>query len=149
MDARTNIEKRLPSRHRTAVQEYASRCSHRSIDAALHRPAIADQCGIKSGLGATEIFKKTPYVADLKPGSRYVAKDVFEIGGLPLLAIVETVNVKLTDAETVERKTKWQVRQTNHRSGALWKYAQQIGPVVDGAVTRPGGAHEKQCYAGI
>ena len=32
-----------------------------------------------------EIFKKTPYVADLKPGGRYVAKDMFEVGGIPLL----------------------------------------------------------------
>jgi len=32
-----------------------------------------------------EIFKKTPYVADLKPGGRYVAKDMFEAGGIPLL----------------------------------------------------------------
>jgi dihydroxyacid dehydratase/phosphogluconate dehydratase len=150
MDVRTNIEKRLPSRHLTAGPECAPRGSHRSADAALHRPAIVGECGIKFDLmGETEIFKKTPCVADSKPGSRDVAKDEFEIGALPLLAIVGTVNVKLTDAETVERKTKWKVRETNHRSGALWKYAQQIGPVVDGTVTRPGGAHEKQCYADI
>jgi dihydroxy-acid dehydratase len=57
--------------------------------------------------------------------------------------------VKLTDAELAERKTKWAARTTNHTSGALWKYAQQVGPAVDGAVTHPGGAHEKQCYADI
>src|SRR6202048_1763871 len=60
-----------------------------------------------------------------------------------------TLNVKLTDAELAERKTKWKPRETNHTSGALWKYAQQVGPAVDGAVTHPGGAHEKQCYADI
>ena len=59
------------------------------------------------------------------------------------------LNVKLTDAELAERKTKWAPRETNHTSGALWKYAQQVGPAVDGAVTHPGGAHEKQCYADI
>ena len=32
-----------------------------------------------------EIFKRTPYIADLKPGGRYVAKDMFEAGGIPLL----------------------------------------------------------------
>ena len=32
-----------------------------------------------------EVFKRTPYVADLKPGGRYVAKDMFEAGGVPLL----------------------------------------------------------------
>ncbi|MDB5549664.1 MAG: ilvD, partial [Tardiphaga sp.] len=47
------------------------------------------------------------------------------------------------------RKTKWQPRATNHTSGALWKYAQQVGPAVDGAVTHPGGAHEKHSYADI
>ena len=51
--------------------------------------------------------------------------------------------------ELAERKTKWAPRATNHTSGALWKYAQQVGPAVDGAVTHPGGAHEKQCYADI
>ena len=55
----------------------------------------------------------------------------------------------LTDAELAERKTKWKPRATHHTSGALWKYAQQVGPAVDGAVTHPGGAHEKQCYADI
>jgi hypothetical protein len=60
-----------------------------------------------------------------------------------------TLNVKLTDAELAHRKTKWAARATNHTSGALWKYAQQVGPAVDGAVTHPGGAHEKQCYADI
>src|SRR5438046_2027668 len=298
-----------------------------STNAALHLPAIAHECGIKFDLfDVAEIFKKTPYVADLKPGGRYVAKDMFEVGGIPLLmktlldnghlhgdcitvtgrtiaenlksvkwnphqdvvrsadnpitvtggvvglkgnlapegAIVKVagmsklkftgparcfdreedafesvqkrtykegeviviryegprggpgmremlsttaaltgqgmggkvalitdgrfsgatrgfcighvgpeaavggpiallqngdiieidaeagvLNVKLTDAELAERKTKWAPRQTNHTSGALWKYAQQVGPAVDGAVTHPGGAHEKQCYADI
>jgi dihydroxy-acid dehydratase len=59
------------------------------------------------------------------------------------------LNVKLTDAQLAERKTKWKPRATNHTSGALWKYAQQVGSAVDGAVTHPGGAHEKQCYADI
>ncbi|HJZ21892.1 MAG TPA: dihydroxy-acid dehydratase, partial [Bradyrhizobium sp.] len=298
-----------------------------STNAALHLPAIAHECGIKFDLfDVAEIFKKTPYVADLKPGGRYVAKDMFEVGGIPLLmktlldnghlhgdcltvtgrtiaenlksvkwnphqdvvrsadkpitvtggvvglkgnlapegaivkvagmsklqftgparcfdceedafesvqkrtykegevlviryegprggpgmremlsttaaltgqgmggkialitdgrfsgatrgfcighvgpeaaaggpigllqdgdvieidADVGTLNVKLTDAELAERKTKWKPRATNHTSGALWKYAQQVGPAVDGAVTHPGGAHEKQCYADI
>src|SRR3954447_6686429 len=298
-----------------------------STNAALHLPAIAHECGIEFTLfDVAEIFKKTPYVADLKPGGRYVAKDMFEAGGVPLLmktllehgflhgncmtvtgrtiaqnlksvkwnpdqdvvrpadkpitvtggvvglkgnlapegaivkvagmdvlkftgparcfdgeeacfevvknrqykdgdvlviryegprggpgmremlsttaalygqgtggkvalitdgrfsgatrgfcvghvgpeaavggpiallrdgdiieidAVVGTLNVKLTDAELEERRTKWKPRETNHTSGALWKYAQQVGPAVNGAVTHPGGAHEKQCYADI
>ncbi|MGB3866357.1 MAG: dihydroxy-acid dehydratase [Xanthobacteraceae bacterium] len=298
-----------------------------STNAALHLPAIAHECGIKFDLfDVAEIFKKTPYIADLKPGGRYVAKDMFEVGGIPLLmktlldhgfmhgdcltvtgrtiaenlksvkwnphqdvvrpadqpitvtggvvglrgnlapegaivkvagmselkftgparcfdreedafeavknrtykegdvlviryegprggpgmremlattaalygqgmggkvalitdgrfsgatrgfcighvgpeaaiggpiallrdgdiiaidAVEGTIEVRLSDAELAERKKDWQPRANDHRSGALWKYAQQVGPAVDGAVTHPGGAHEKQCYADI
>ncbi|HMF24735.1 MAG TPA: dihydroxy-acid dehydratase [Pseudolabrys sp.] len=57
-----------------------------STNAALHLPAIANECGISFTLfDVAEVFKKTPYVADLKPGGRYVAKDMFEAGGVPLL----------------------------------------------------------------
>jgi dihydroxyacid dehydratase/phosphogluconate dehydratase len=297
MDARTDIKKRLPSRHVTEGPERApnrsdlyamglasaqacpsagvcgaqftdlatvsesiglappysagAAASGGSTNAALHLPAVAHECDIKFDLfDVAEIFKKTPYVADLKPGGRYVAKDMFEAGGIPLLmkilldhgylhgdcltvtgqtiaenlknvkwnphqdvvrsadkpitvtgevvgpkgnlapdgAIVKVagmsnlkftgparcfdreedaiallcdgdlieidaeigaLNVKLSDAERAERKTKWRPRATNHRSGALWKYASQVGPAIDGAVTHPGRAHEKQCYADI
>ena len=57
-----------------------------STNGALHLPAIAHECGIEFDLfDVAEIFKKTPYIADLKPGGRYVAKDMFEAGGIPLL----------------------------------------------------------------
>ncbi len=57
-----------------------------STNAALHLPALAHECGIKFDLfDVAEIFKRTPYIADLKPGGRYVAKDLFEVGGIPLL----------------------------------------------------------------
>src|SRR5947209_19348547 len=57
-----------------------------STNGALHLPAIAHECGIKFDLfDVAEIFKRTPYIADLKPGGKYVAKDMFEAGGVPLL----------------------------------------------------------------
>ena len=57
-----------------------------STNAALHLPAIANECGIKFDLfDVAEVFRRTPYIADLKPGGRYVAKDMFEAGGVPLL----------------------------------------------------------------
>ncbi|HZD91936.1 MAG TPA: dihydroxy-acid dehydratase [Pseudolabrys sp.] len=296
-----------------------------STNAALHLPAIAHECGIEFTLfDVAEIFKKTPYIADLKPGGRYVAKDMFEAGGVPLLmktlldhgflhgdcmtvtgrtiaenmanvkwnpdqdvvrpanepilatggvvglkgnlapegAIVKiagmkklqfsgparvfegeeacfdavknrkykegdvlvirnegprggpgmremlsttaalygqgmgekvalitdgrfsgatrgfcvghvgpeaavggpigllrdgdiieldaekgTMNVKLSDEELAKRKTGWKPRETAYGSGYLWKYAQQVGSAVNGAVTHPGGAGEKECYA--
>ena len=296
-----------------------------STNAALHLPAIANECGIPFTLfDVAEVFKKTPYVADLKPGGRYVAKDMFEAGGVPLLmktlldhgflhgdcltvtgrtiaenlknvkwnpdqdvvrpadkpllptggvvglkgnlapegAIVKvagmsglkfagparcfdgeeacfdavknrkykegevlviryegprggpgmremlsttaalygqgmgskvalitdgrfsgatrgfcvghvgpeaaiggpialirdgdiieldaengTLNVKLSADELAKRKGQWKAREAEFGSGYLWKYAQQVGPAVNGAVTHPGGAGEKECYA--
>src|SRR5207302_9607593 len=56
-----------------------------STNAALHLPAIAHECGLKFDLfDVADVFKRTPYVADLKPSGRYVAKDMFEAGGVPL-----------------------------------------------------------------
>jgi dihydroxy-acid dehydratase len=57
-----------------------------STNATLHLPAIAHECGIKFDLfDVAEVFKRTPYIADLKPSGRYVAKDLFEAGGVPIL----------------------------------------------------------------
>lgn len=57
-----------------------------STNAGLHLPAIAHECGIEFYLDdVVEIFKKTPYIADLKPGGQYVAKDVYEAGGVPII----------------------------------------------------------------
>jgi dihydroxy-acid dehydratase len=296
-----------------------------STNAALHLPAIAHECGIEFSLfDVAEVFKKTPYIADLKPGGRYVAKDMFEAGGVPNLmktlldhgylhgdcltvtgrtiaenlasvkwnpdqdvvrpanepllatggvvglkgnlapegAIVKvvglpslkfsgparcfdgeegcydavknrrykegdvlviryegprggpgmremlattavlygqgtggkvalitdgrfsgatrgfcighvgpeaavggpiglirdgdiieidadkgTIDVKLSDAELAERKKQWKPRESEYGSGYLWKYAQQVGTALQGAVTHPGGKGEKSCYA--
>jgi dihydroxy-acid dehydratase len=298
-----------------------------STNAALHLPAMAHEAGIEFDLfDVAEIFKKTPYIADLKPGGRYVAKDLFEVGGIPLLmktlldhgylhgdcltvsgrtiaenlakvrwnehqdvvfpadkpitptggvvglsgnlapegaivkvaglknqvfsgparcfdneeacfeavkaksykegevlviryegpkggpgmremlqttaalygqgmgdkvalitdgrfsgatrgfcighvgpeaavggpigllrdgdiiemnAIEGTLNVKLSDAELEKRKADWKPRKTDFGSGALWKFAQGVGPARFGAVTHPGGSGETKCYADI
>jgi len=298
-----------------------------STNAALHLPAIAHECGIKFDLfDVAEVFKRTPYIADLKPGGKYVAKDMFEVGGIPLLmktlldhgylhgdcltvtgrtiaenlasvkwnpdqdvvypadkpittnggvvglrgnlapegAIVKvagmsnlkftgparcfdgeeacfdavknkkykegevlviryegprggpgmremlattaalygqgmggkialitdgrfsgatrgfcighvgpeaavggpiallqdgdiieldaeagTINVRLDDKELERRRAAWKPREHNFTSGYLWKYAQQVGPAVDGAITHPGGKAERQSYADI
>ena len=298
-----------------------------STNGALHLPAIAHEAGIKFDLfDVAEVFKRTPYIADLKPGGKYVAKDMFEVGGIPLLmktlldhgflhgdcmtvtgrtiaenmasvqwnpdqdvvysagnpitktggvvglkgnlapegAIVKvagmknqkfsgparcfdseeecfeavsnkrykegevlviryegpkggpgmremlsttaalygqgmgdkmalitdgrfsgatrgfcvghvgpeaavggpialvrdgdiidldgeegTLSVRLTDDELAARLKEWKPRETDYTSGALWKYAQQVGPARDGALTHPGGAKEKHCYADI
>ena len=57
-----------------------------STNGALHLPAMAHEAGIKFDLfDVAAIFKRTPYLADLKPGGKYVAKDVWEAGGMPML----------------------------------------------------------------
>jgi len=57
-----------------------------STNAALHLPAMAAEAGIAFDLfDVAEIFKRTPYIADLKPGGRYVAKDLFEAGGVQMV----------------------------------------------------------------
>jgi len=57
-----------------------------STNGGLHLPAIAHEAGIEFDLhDVCDIFRKTPYIADLKPGGRYVAKDMYEIGGVPVL----------------------------------------------------------------
>ena len=57
-----------------------------STNAALHLPAMAHEAGIKFDLfDVADIFKSTPYIADLKPGGNYVAKDLYEVGGVPVL----------------------------------------------------------------
>ncbi|PLX39286.1 MAG: dihydroxy-acid dehydratase [Hyphomicrobiales bacterium] len=296
-----------------------------STNAALHLPAIANECGIDFDIfDVAEVFKRTPYIADLKPGGKYVAKDMFEAGGIPVLmktlldngflhgdcltvtgrtiaenlekvqwndaqdviykasapitptggvvglkgnlapegAIVKvagmkvrqfsgparcfdseeecfeavsnrqynegdvlviryegpkggpgmremlsttaalygqgmgdkvalitdgrfsgatrgfcighvgpeaavggpiglirdgdiieidadagTLDVKLSEEDLAKRKTEWQPRETDYTTGVIWKYAQIVGPAMKGAVTHPGGAAEKVCYA--
>ncbi len=57
-----------------------------STNAALHLPAIAHECGIEFDLhDVAELFRSTPYIGDLKPGGKYVAKDLYEAGGVPVL----------------------------------------------------------------
>jgi dihydroxyacid dehydratase/phosphogluconate dehydratase len=153
-------------------------------------------------LDVADVFKRTPSIADLKPSGRYVAKDLFEVGGVPLLMktlldhgflhgdcvtvtgrtvsenlkrvtwngdqdVVRSADKLLSatgglrnmitlDAEkgTPLSASEFDVRAKAARelgvgSGHLWKYAQRVGPARDGAVTHPGDAGEKACYADI
>ena len=73
------IEKNLKPRHivtKKSLENAATivAATGGSTNAALHLPALAN-----------EIFKRTPYLADLKPGGKYVAKDMWEAGGVPML----------------------------------------------------------------
>ena len=85
------IEKQLRPRDivtRQALENAATvvAASGGSTNAGLHLPAIAHEAGIEFTLqDVCEIFRRTPYIADLKPGGKYVARDLYEVGGVPIL----------------------------------------------------------------
>ncbi|MBV8938298.1 MAG: dihydroxy-acid dehydratase, partial [Alphaproteobacteria bacterium] len=56
---------------------------------------------------------------------------------------------ELSDAELSSRRQRWTPRPHGFQSGALWKYAQTVGPARDGAVTQPGAKAETHVYADI
>ncbi|WP_371227658.1 dihydroxy-acid dehydratase [Roseovarius sp. 2305UL8-3] len=61
-------------------------CTGGSTNAGLHLPAIANEAGIEFYLDdVCEIFHDTPYFVDLKPGGQYVAKDLYDAGGIPVV----------------------------------------------------------------
>jgi dihydroxy-acid dehydratase len=60
-----------------------------------------------------------------------------------------TLDVNLSADELSKRKSAWTSRENDATSGYLWKYAQQVGSALHGAVTHPGGAAEKTTYADI
>ncbi|MSO98140.1 MAG: dihydroxy-acid dehydratase [Rhodospirillaceae bacterium] len=64
-------------------------------------------------------------------------------------AVKGTIELEVSKAELKRRLKKWKPRKTDYQSGALWKYAQQVGDACDGAVTHPGGKAETHEYADI
>ena len=78
-----------------------------STNAGLHLPAIANEAGIEFDLAAVgDVFRRTPYIADLKPGGRYVAKDLFDVGGIPIvLKVLLEAGYLHGDCLTVTGKT--------------------------------------------
>lgn len=61
-------------------------CTGGSTNAGLHLPAIAHEAGIDFDLDdVCDIFRDTPYFVDLKPGGQFVAKDLYEAGGVPVV----------------------------------------------------------------
>jgi dihydroxy-acid dehydratase len=107
-----------------------------STNAALHLPAIAHECGIKFDLfDVAEIFKRTPYIADLKPSGRYVAKDMFEAGGIPLLMKTLLDNGYLHgDPLTVTGRT-----MAENMAVVKWNPDQDVVRPADKPITSTGG----------
>ena len=107
-----------------------------STNAALHLPAIANECGIKFDLfDVAEVFARTPYIADLKPGGRYVAKDMFEAGGIPLLMKTMLDHGYLHgDCMTVTGRTI-----AENLSKVAWNDKQDVVRPANKPITRTGG----------
>ena len=64
-------------------------------------------------------------------------------------ALTRRMDVEVSESEMAERKKAWKPRRNNYQSGALWRYAQTVGPAVKGAVTHPGAQSETHVYADI
>jgi dihydroxy-acid dehydratase len=60
-----------------------------------------------------------------------------------------TLGVELSDAELAARRQAWKPRATEYGSGALWRYANNVGDAEKGAVTHPGAKAERVAYADI
>ena len=94
-----------------------------STNAALHIPAIANEAGIRFTVDdVAAVFARTPLIADLRPGGKYLAKDVYEIGGVSVIvrALIESGHMD-GDCLTVTGRTL---------------AAEHAAPAPDGAVVR-------------
>ena len=111
-------------------------CTGGSTNAGLHLPAIAHEAGIDFDLDdVCDIFRDTPYFVDLKPGGQYVAKDLYEVGGVPVV-MKELRKAGLIHEEcmTANGKTMGEMLDTveGHADGKV------IYP-VDNPITKTGG----------
>ncbi len=100
-----------------------------STNAALHLPAIAHEAGIKFDLhDVAEIMRATPHIADLKPGGKYVALDVYNVGGVPVIikALLEGGYLR-GDAMTVTGRSLAE----NHREVIIPKDQDVVRPTSD------------------
>jgi dihydroxy-acid dehydratase len=107
-----------------------------STNAALHLPAIAHECGIEFDLfDVAAVFARTPYIADLKPGGKYVAKDMFEAGGIPLLMKTMLDHGYLhSDCLTVTGRTL-----AENMEHVVWNEHQDVVRPADKPITANGG----------
>jgi dihydroxy-acid dehydratase len=136
-----------------------------STNAALHLPAIASECGIDFDIFAVgKIFKKTPYIADMKPGGKYVAKDLYEVGGVQMiLKILFDAGYIHGDCLTVTGKTMAENLKDvkfNENQDVVYKPEKPLSPTggvvvlkgnlaKDGAIVKVAGmSKDKQKFTG-
>ncbi|HZF75747.1 MAG TPA: dihydroxy-acid dehydratase [Acetobacteraceae bacterium] len=100
-----------------------------STNAALHLPAIAHEAGIRFDIhDVAEIMRNTPHIADLKPGGKYVALDVYNVGGVPVIikALLDGGYLR-GDAMTVTGRTLAE----NHRQVIVPRDQDVVRPTSD------------------
>ena len=131
-------------------------CSGGSTNAALHLPAIANEIGIDFDIfDVAKIFKDTPYIADLKPGGKYLAKHLHDIGGVPIMmkALLEggylhddclTVtgrsikdNLKYVEFNTQSQDLIYSTDKPISRTGGVVGFKGNLAP--DGAIVKVAG----------
>jgi dihydroxy-acid dehydratase len=107
-----------------------------STNAALHLPAMASEAGIDFDLfDVAEIFKRTPYITDLKPGGRYVARDLYDAGGIYM--VMKTLmdgGFLHGDCMTVTGKTL-----VENLAGVTWNADQDVIRSVSNPISPTGG----------
>ncbi len=107
-----------------------------STNAALHLPAMAHEAGIKFELSdVAEIFRSTPYIADLMPGGKYTAVDLYSVGGIPVV-MKELLDAGLLhgDCMTVTGKTI-----AENLKDVVFPEGQKVVYRVADAMTKTGG----------
>jgi dihydroxy-acid dehydratase len=107
-----------------------------STNGALHLPAMAHECGITFTLrDFAEIAQRTPHIADLKPGGRFVAKDMGEAGGMPMLlkTLLEGGYIH-GDCMTVTGKTI-----AENLKDVVWRDDQEVIRTVSNPLSPTGG----------
>ena len=135
-------------------------CTGGSTNAGLHLPAIAHEAGIDFDLlDVCEIFKDTPYFVNLKPGGDYVAKDLFEAGGVPVVlnelrkvgllhedCVVATGRTMGEELDMVQRKTDGKVIHSVETplspTGGVVGLSGNLAP--DGAIVKVAGMSSDQ-----
>jgi len=107
-----------------------------STNAALHLPAMAHECGVPFELrDVAEIFARTPYIASLKPGGDYVAKDFGAVGGVPMLMkTLHAEGIIHADCMTVSGKCWGEILED-----VTWNGDQKVIYPAHAPITKTGG----------
>jgi len=119
-----------------------------STTSAIYGQGMGDQVALVTDgrfSGATRglcIGHVGPEAADGGPIGLLRDGDVIDID-----AAAGTLSVRLTDDELAARRAAWAPRATDYQSGAIWRYAQTVGPARYGAVVHPGARAETHVYA--